>query len=94
MSQTLLIFSLMLQPLLIQYVSNGCDKIAVKCDNEILQEMTKKVTFQKLTLHTLSTNNRFFIIFITIYETLMDMSYCYVHLHFAVFNFLRMQVKY
>ena len=30
MSQTLLMFSLMLQPLLIQYVSNGCDKIAVK----------------------------------------------------------------
>ena len=29
MSQTLLMFSLMLQPLLIQYVSNGCDKIAV-----------------------------------------------------------------
>ena len=35
MSQTLLMFSLMLQPLLIQYVSNGCDKIAVRvytCD--------------------------------------------------------------
>ena len=30
MSQTLLMFSLMLQPLLIQYVSNGCDKIAVR----------------------------------------------------------------
>ena len=29
MSQTLLMFSLMLLPLLIQYVSNGCDKIAV-----------------------------------------------------------------
>ena len=36
MSQTLLMFSLMLQPLLIQYVSNGCGKIAVICEIEFI----------------------------------------------------------
>ena len=44
MSQTLLMFSLMLQPLLIQYVSNGCDKIAVTLMPS-MEETTAQVSF-------------------------------------------------
>ena len=45
MSQTLLMFSLMLQPLLIQYVSNGCDKIAVR-RNRTLREKRGKAEIE------------------------------------------------
>ena len=45
MSQTLLMFSLMLQPLLIQYVSNGCDKIAVTSKSVDWSLFAPRLTF-------------------------------------------------
>ena len=56
MSQTLLMFSLMLQPLLIQYVSNGCDKIVVT-SNAATTALTSPAICKRHNMYIVATCN-------------------------------------